>query len=763
MRDPSVVKDVHPDTIELLEEHQKAPKWSNRRRKFAENVSALLHVVGLSILYTPLARIFGWEHEREEKKIVIDKNRPVAIVRCLIHIVPVAAALGLVALNASNYYIGGELSGPTGQDFEKLAALQFAAKLHELLMLASLGAVLVTCIRRELAFGQGLPFGAVFSGLQFRDVSFLWSPEMWGTIYQEWERRSTKWFVISLMVVCTLLGVSVGPSTANLMKPRLDDWPAGGTSFWINSTQDTLFPLTLSDSPSLSHCIIDNPDLACPSGGWQVLAQDYLSYWPRLVNMGSVPQEFTIPSPFSVRDFGLRSRNTLDSSGMLWANAFTMATTPISAVADSVAELGRLWSYAAANGNIGRFKYRRDATFTTNAVQPLVLTYCKQSMAIPIGGISLNFPGLGNVSLSDGPGSADVLGSKANISYYVPLNDANITDSVSSLLQPDMQPSIVWIDDATVLEKSNSSLAAVFTLPNSNGDFAEYFCCSIDARLANASLSSTRSMIKVVSGQPNGFDLYGTFFPPYPQISISAEWAKYLSPTISGTNTSIVSTMASAAGIWNTTLQSQSYYFEIIVENIIAPLVANGIARASYNTSMIMNLNGATNPNNLWQGGDWVADILPKHGRIGGAGNAFNVSIADQSHATELEMTATVNGYAYSGAGKTQKAQMIVLCVYVLLALCHVYYSLRTGISSSSWGSGSEVTALAMNSKPVWQLKNTGAGISTVGVFKHKVKVENIHDDVQMTFHSGFRLGSFRQSAGGIDRPQPIKENHRYG
>jgi hypothetical protein len=753
-----------------LVKNQRLQKSIRRRSKWAENVSAILETAGLTVLYGPLAKLFGWENEKEEKKVVINKDRTLATVRCLIHVIPVAAALALIALNASNYYIGGELSGPSGQDFEKLAALQFAAKLHELLMLASLGTMLITYIRRELAFGAGLPFGAVFSGLQFRDISFLWAPEMWGAIYQEWEKRSTKWFIISFMVLCTVLGVSVGPSTANLMKPRLDYWPAGGTSFWINSTQDVLFPLTLSDSPTLSHCTVDSGDLACPSGGWQVLNQLYLSYWPRLVDMGSMPEVIDLSSPFSIRDFTMRSRNTESDSMMIWGNAFTMATTSISAVADSLAELGRLWSDAAANGNIGQFKYRRDALFTTNAVQPLVWTSCRETSATSNSSVSLNFPALGNVSLSLGPGTADVLMSHAQIPYYVPWNDTNATNSVLSRLQTGMQPSILWIDEPTLLEESNSSLAAVFTLPGSNGGSpagsSYYYCCSIDARMANVSLNSTRSFTKHVSGQPLNFDLYGTFFPHYPQITIAAEWAKYLTPTIPGTNASIVSTMASTAGIWNTTLPSEGDYWEIIVENIIAPLVANGIARASYNTSMIMNLNGAVDPNDLWQGGDWISDILPKNGRMGGAGNAFNISTADQSKATKFEMTASVDGYAYSGAGITQKAQMVVLGIYVLLALFHVIYSVRTGISSSSWGSGPEFTALAMNSEPASELKNTGAGIQTVEVFKSKVKVKARGDELQMMFDSNIKRSRHRRSVPSVDRPksvQSVVENLYYG
>jgi hypothetical protein len=55
------------------------------------------------------------------------------------HLLAIASAIIIVALNAAGLWVGKELTGTSGQDTEKLLALQFAAKLHELLMLSSLG------------------------------------------------------------------------------------------------------------------------------------------------------------------------------------------------------------------------------------------------------------------------------------------------------------------------------------------------------------------------------------------------------------------------------------------------------------------------------------------------------------------------------------------------------------------------------------------------------------------------------------------------
>ncbi|RAK97567.1 uncharacterized protein BO80DRAFT_363641 [Aspergillus ibericus CBS 121593] len=692
----------------------------SRQSGLGDHFLALLKSLGVTSFYNTCCKLRGVE-VTEKPKVFMYRSKTLASIRCVLHVVPVGAAFALLMLNSAGYYIGGELSGASGQDTEKLAALTFAAKLHELLMLASLGSILITYIRRELAFGEGLPFGAIFTSLQFQDISFLWSLSMWGSIQHDWQRRSTKWFILSLMVICTLLGLTVGPSTSNLMKPRLGDWPAGGTPFWINCTKDVLFPRTVENSSSLSHCALDNSDLACPAGNWQILNQDYYSFFPRLVDAGSVPQNITVSGAASIRTFGMRSRNLFGSHEMMWGNAYTIATTPLSVVADSVAELGRLWSYAAANIDVGRFKFRNDALFTVNSLQPVVLTFCGQTFYDFSNNLTLSFPALGTASLSGGPGTADT--SQASVKLYDGYSNDVIQKQVKSLLQQRSSPSVLWVDDPNLLQPLDATLAAILTLPGTDSSNPQYFTCSVDSRFTNVTLISTRNAIKIVAGQPIDMDKNGTFHADWPRIALTADWAKYLTPVIPGTNETILSPITSMAGIFNSPTPSASYYHDIIVENILATLITNGIGRSAYNHSIIMNLKGAVDQSDLWDGGDWIYDIIPKGGNMGKGRNAFNVSAAVRNQSTELAMTAYVNGYAYSAAGITSVLEMVVLAIYIAVAIAHVCYSIYSGLSSSSWGSAPEIAVLAWNSVPTEKMANTGAGISTVDIYKHNIRV----------------------------------------
>ena len=86
-------------------------------------------------------------------------------------------------------------------------------------------------------------------------------------------------------------------------------------------------------------------------------------------------------------------------------------------------------------------------------------------------------------------------------------------------------------------------------------------------------------------------------------------------------------------------------------------------------------------------------------------------------------MQATANGYAYSRSGATQIAAICVLLAYVLLALAHASYSAWTGWYSGCWDTATEIAVLALNSEPTTIIKNTGAGIRTVGTLEEPINI----------------------------------------
>ncbi|KAH6627376.1 hypothetical protein F5144DRAFT_651715 [Chaetomium tenue] len=591
------------------------------------------------------------------------RRRRMVLLRSVIHIVPAAAAVLLLAFNGASHYIGGELAGWEDQDDQKLAALQFAAKVHELWMLFSLTSILVTYIRKELVFGDG-----------FHDMSYLWSRDLWGIVAHKWQSRKKMASLVSLIVLCTLLGFTVGPSSAILMQPRPEEWPAGGTSFWIDRSLDELYPTTMNASASISHCLTDTSDLTCPAGDWQTLRQLYFSYWG---------------SRYSQRVLNSKVRGPANTQNeLLYRDAYTLSSVALAPVADAAAELLRLW-IRAARIERSRLRHNLDVIFNVFTKQPMVFARCESSSPTAPG---VQLPVLSSiprvVGLVEHAMEAQSLSYDDGFASFAALRDdlglvLNASAGAGSL------PSIFWIGDPALLERVNASISAVVAIPrDGNSPAASLYGCSITAALGDTATETRASNMKILG----------------------------------------------SAGMWNGSGPAIPGYGEIIIENILTTLIANGIARTNYHAGVRWDLlKDPVNPVNLWRGGGWTSEILPRGGGVGKGGQAFH----DPTNTTgnsRFTLEVKAKGYAYSASGKTQLVVMVVLGTYVAVVVAHVAISLRTKWSPAVWGSPPEVAALALNSAPPAVFRNTGAGVWNLDVHRQTVRVRAVDGRLELVF-----------------------------
>lgn len=657
-----------------------------------------------------------------------------------IHIIPMSGALVIVGFNLQQYYIGGELSGATGQDPEKLQALQFVAKLHELFMLASLGEVLFTWLRKELVFGNGLPFGAVFAGLQFKSLSTLWSPEFRAMVHDAWsahrDRNRRKRLLAFLTIVCIMLGVSVGPSTANLMKPRLGEWPAGGTDFWLNITTDQLYPSSMSATSAFNSCSNDTGNASCPSGDYVTIAEGYMSFWPQLVALGDMPEELYLAGPYSMRCMEMRHRNQLGEAQPIWTNEFTTATVPPAGMSDALAELGRMWAFAAANADDSkRFRYRRDVVYSARMYQPVVMARCENITDTDLVAAGhLEFFDLS--SLVSGTGGNKKLEAKYSRRYI--WRNATAIALVNSTLSQATSPEVLWFDDQELLNSTGSTLVAIVVYESTAG-VPGYYCCSIDSRHAPSTSLATRNRPKSVSGTQTDWINYGTYKGGWNRTYPSAPWAEYLFPAAYsdyGSETNAFARLMTAAGLFNSTLKSDPKNALYIIESILTTSIANGLGRVNWNAALIGALKKETN--DPWavayEKNSWLEYFFSKDDQLGYGRNIFNVTQAEVANATHFAMRAQAYGYAYSSQGMVQKAQIAVLVVYILVAGFHLIISMSTGWTFTAWDNAPEIAALALNSQPSKAFENTGAGISVPGTFEKSVRVVERDGKLQMVF-----------------------------
>lgn len=208
--------------------------------KFQDIAKSVLRALGLMIIahafrsaFRPLRHITGRGLHEPTKKAIC-KSKTVALLRCLIHLIPVSVALFEIVLNWNTYYVGVSVYNQ--------AVYQLVAKIHEVAIQASLATVVFSYIRYEMTIGNGIPFGTLFSGLQINQIAYLWSMEFWGSLRSPHLPLGRKIAMMFFIPVSIILASLSGPSSAILLIPRLDFWPGGSTDIWINATIDDLYP-----------------------------------------------------------------------------------------------------------------------------------------------------------------------------------------------------------------------------------------------------------------------------------------------------------------------------------------------------------------------------------------------------------------------------------------------------------------------------------------------------------------------------------------
>jgi hypothetical protein len=661
-----------------------------------------------------------------------------------IHFIPIAATTVICYLALAGYYVGSELTGPGNQDDAKFIGLLFAAKLHELTINASLTAVISSFVRYRLAVAGGLPFGALFTGLQFQQISFLWSMELWGAARARFLRLQVRLGIVLLVVTCAFISVSAGSSSATLMRPTLDDWPAGGTDFWIAMRRDEFMSLNVTSSQTPDSCLIDTGDFGCPYGDWQTIAQTYLSYYADQSKLGGWPLGVYIKGAHAIRY--LQAQRRAGTFGDL--ERMSVATVPSSSVGDALVELSQLYTQAAVimrgNGK-WRFWSRNARVQSVEAYQPIVHGRCLQMNAS-------DYASFTSTHYRSGNGNAPFY-SLPDLKYYnltgdFPIINIPIPNSFQALLQKansSSVPQVAWaniaqriIDDPKDTAASNTSdptLGAMLSVPSNDKYGVIIYTCTIDSRLAPATVSTTAQ--DVVAGDPVAWWNAVTYGSnnTYPRISIDSDWARYLDPVVGPDNSSAFQSMLQTAGLWNSDMLIDLEGAQHSVESLLSTVVANGLARRDYGRSLAGSLLGDPNGVSTGElyGQEWAMQMMPAHGRaMGPGGVAFAISPSEEQNSTKFTMHTTANGYAYSIRGSAAKFAMSVLLFHTFIALCHWVYMSYSKQSSTSWESIAELVALAMNSRPSEVFANTGAGIDCGELFKDQTQVVERGDRLEL-------------------------------
>jgi hypothetical protein len=191
-----------------------------------------LRSLGLQII-----RPFQSWRGTEEPKTAICKSRSIAAARASVHLVPVVACAIILGYNIRTVFV---------EYNSAYTALQYVAKLHEMLMQASIAALVLGYIRQGLIGSSCLPFGALLAVSQVEKTSTIFSLEFWGAVTAPFLNTRRKIVLFVFVVANVLLAASVGPSSAILMQPRAIQPRIGSLNVYINET--VFFPSQLTES-----------------------------------------------------------------------------------------------------------------------------------------------------------------------------------------------------------------------------------------------------------------------------------------------------------------------------------------------------------------------------------------------------------------------------------------------------------------------------------------------------------------------------------
>ncbi|KAH6892453.1 hypothetical protein B0T10DRAFT_605187 [Thelonectria olida] len=719
-----------------------------------DRFSTLLRSVGLGIL-THFSR------DREEPpKVLISTSWKQALARSAIHVLPASVSITLMAVNIQGYFIGSELQGHQNQDALKLGLLQVAAKTQELLIVSSLAAVIFHVLRAELMFGQGLPLGLVVSGWSFTQISYFWSAEFWGGVISNEttpKGRGRRVFVTSLVLISGILAIMAGPAAAVLMVPRTMEWAIGGGIFWMNGSEEQIWPTYLDDQYYREFECGDEwrqtMDPRCPSAGFIPLSQHYTIWW----SLSDAPFEFEI------QDSNLRkamhvvpsARNHLDT----WAYTThaTSATMQDAMRSMHAKSLSYLQNHRHGSPKLGapdpqNLLYAETKKFEVKTKAPAVRTTClgQDNVDLYSGNLTLLFPILREFQaaglIPDLYGNSSGLYEVEEIDVFDHVKDhlfrrgllktnTSLDESMFNGTRTTLAvPLDIWNHTA-----SSIGIVLMFNATDMLNTSTYIAACSVDARWANAkSIIETneriqlehdfertrvRNLVRTELEVPG----FGTvdldpFIPPRDGsmrvIRIQPSWFDVFAPVIP--EVPYVLRANRLDGQNQTTLEKAMEATRLLgafrlvdAQHLIATCVADGLSRCG----MI--------PNDLpsrflgaWRNRYWGVDdehLARTMFRDGEPKESFEKPpVLAGCNTTRLVMRAYFKGYAISAKGGFDRFCIAVLLAHALIALVHTMWSVcKSSETSGAWESIVELIALTLKSPspsdPI--LSNTGAEV----------------------------------------------------
>lgn len=222
----------------------------------------------------PTQHINEGRHQPIEKaKVALKSHFP--WLEILVHTAPLTIIGALLWVHITKtFWSDFEVKKQRRRNME-LKAFQFAAKIHELLMLSSLSFIVFYYMRKLLVGRTGIPCGLVSAPHLTNSPGMLLHKSFW----VGWKHHIP---FGGLIFLACILSFALGPSSAISMIPSLgwfemkSAFPANSSTILYNATAAEIWPTNFTASMSLNAteitgCLINpfNPsNLDCPTAGF---------------------------------------------------------------------------------------------------------------------------------------------------------------------------------------------------------------------------------------------------------------------------------------------------------------------------------------------------------------------------------------------------------------------------------------------------------------------------------------------------------------
>ncbi|KAI0481856.1 hypothetical protein F4859DRAFT_476231 [Xylaria cf. heliscus] len=739
----------------------------------------------------------GQDADSPQEKPKIALRKRFSWLHPLVHLLPVGVTLAILQLTFRGVYWDDD----TRYDARWQAVLQFPAKLHEILIVGSLSAIVLHIFRRMLVSANGIPLGLMVGAFQMGSAEYLISKSYVKPFRHSLAHQQYKTFFVALALGLSILySFLVGPASAGALIPILAWWemrtPFNNSlplTSYLSRSHSELYPLTLGKASINSDCLKQDAFdyQGCPAEGWRVF-NDWA--WTRQeeryrynVTQG---QHY---NPTMESSFSGQAQREIVTRLTISENSSTAAALSGTLHSSALALTDAFWHYVSSNvvGKVNRAKRPKFIVSKKTPVSiPLVQVQC-DAYDYEISRLGRDDPYLtfktGAMNDLSSPPGPDAY---STTKWIVPDNTWNFT-------RPWNATNITWVDASAIKGTGNeplhASLTAVVAIPvgyyGTYRNGTRYYWqgskvtpCVIDARWAttdvtfdtgdNVLTTSLTDWLNTADFLSNRLNVKAELskWEVSEPISLSADWAATLNSHVLDTDEdsmyrdlhlieNFLQNFVSLKDLddgetilefFPSTGQATANDTANDVAIMLGTVISDWLSRSTFRGTSFMAVLSADKAGN-------VSTINLLNQRTHGAYGTTPVSTFEDRTPVIFDVQRYGWGYGINSQNSdTIWFSIVILLIHVLLVVVYFSYSFvfwcrARGWTSNAWGTIGEFVALAVVSPSATELRNSGAGInrSKTWVTPLRIREGSEHHD-QLELVVGNRDGTIVPTANMV-------------